>query len=149
MGSSRLLGGCVATALLAACAGAKPGQVATSNPADTLPGIGFKSVTEHVLHEDTKTSKCPVTLRFEAALQLTHLDGKLTYRWEHNDGSPGTTGELNIPDGAHRGTAEADALPDDWTDSKPGVLLMLTDRLHVLTPVDKLSPPMDVQVRCL
>jgi hypothetical protein len=149
MGSSRLLGGCVTIALLAACAGAKSGQVANANPADSLPGIGFKEVTERILHEDPKESKCPVTLRFEAVLLVSHMDGKMTYRWEHSDGSAGTTGETDIPGAAHAGTAEVKAVPDDWTDAKPGALLMLTDRLHLLSPVDKVSPPVDIQVRCL
>ena len=148
MGSSRLVGSCVTTALLAACGGVKSGQ-GPGAAAGAPQGVAFKAVTEHVLHEDTKESKCPVTLRFEAVLQLTHMDGKVTYRWEHSDGSAGTTGETDTPGAASAGTVEVKVIPDDWTDSKPGVLVMLTDRLHVLSPVDKVSPPVDVQVRCL
>ena len=148
MGSSRAVGSSVIAAILAGCGGAKPIQLAKVGPPDSLQALTFKQVSGQVKGADSAMPKCPVTPHFEGVLTVSHMQGMLQYRWERSTGVNGPTQEIAVPAAARTGSADITVKPDEWASSEKGVQLWLTNRVHVLSPIDKLSPPVDVQLKC-
>jgi hypothetical protein len=76
------------------------------------------------------------------------MNGQLRYVWERSTGKKSDTLVSDIPAGPRTDTVDITAKPDEWQSSERGVQIQVTNRLHVLSPVDKISPPIDVQLKC-
>jgi hypothetical protein len=142
---SVIIGGGIA-ALAAGCGGSKtPAQ--PPGPADPLQSVTFKEVTGMLRGADSAAPKCPVRPHFEATLLVSHMQGTLTYRWERAHGDS-TIRTIDIPAGAKSGMVELQLHPDEWSSSERGVQVTVTDRVHVLTPINRVSPAVDVEAKC-
>ena len=135
-------------ALLAACRGSRPGQAAANAPPDSARSLSFKVVSGRVLGADSTMPRCPVTPHFDAVVTVSHMQGTLQYRWERSTGVNGPTQEAAVPAAARNGAVDIAIKPDEWPSSVHGVQLSLTNRVHVLSPIDRLSPPVDVMAKC-
>jgi hypothetical protein len=96
----------------------------------------------------TESQKCPVTAHFDGVITLSKIGGTLRYRWERSTGANGPVQELAIPAGAHTAAVDVAAAPDEWPLNQPGQQLTLSNRIHVLAPVDAISPPVSVDAKC-
>ena len=148
MGSSRAVGTSVIAVALAACGGPKSTPPGMAGPPDSLRVLSFKEVSGRVIGADSAMPKCPVTPHFDAVMTVSHMEGTVQYRWERSTGVNGPTQEVAVPAAAKTGTADVAVKPDSWPSSEKGVQLSLTNRVHILSPVDKLSPPVTLQAKC-
>ena len=148
MGSSRVVGTSVIAVALAACGGPKSSQPGMAGPPDSLQALSFKEVSGRVIGADSAMPKCPVTPHFDAVMTVSHMQGTVQYRWERSTGVNGPTQEIAVPVAAKSGTADISVKPDEWPSAEKGVQLTLTSRLHVLSPIDRISPPVDLQAKC-
>jgi hypothetical protein len=131
-------------ALVAACGG-KP---AAAPPTDPASNIDVKTISGTVKNADTPRPTCPVIPHFDAVLTVTRLSGKLTYRWERSTGKFGDVKEITIPAAAATGSADVPVESFEWLQTERGVQLAPTAKLHVLTPIDRMSMPVDLSAKC-
>jgi len=101
-----------------------------------------------VTNANSTKPPCPVIPHFEAVVSFTHLGGKFTYRWERSTGDSSKIREATIPAGAASGTATFAVEPDEWLDKDRGVQQTFTDKVHVLTPLNRTSSPLALQGIC-
>jgi type IV pilus biogenesis protein CpaD/CtpE len=116
-------------------------------PPDTAHSIVFKEVKGKIDGINSKQA-CPVTAHFDATLTLSRIGGTLRYRWERSTGANGPVLELSIPAGAQLETVDLSVKPDEWPLNQPGQQLTVKDRIHVLAPVDALSPSLSLNAMC-
>jgi hypothetical protein len=134
--------------LAAACGArqsARPEQV--KSPPDTTRSVVFTTLNGGIKGL-TKEQKCPVTAHFDGVLTLSKIGGTLRYRWERSTGVNGPVQELPIPAAARTGPVDVAAKPDEWPLNQPGQQLTVSDRIHVLAPVDALSPSLSLNAMC-
>ena len=134
-------------ALAAAC-GKAPAKDAAVAPTDSLANVDFKMITATVKNVDKPKPTCPVIPHFEATLTVSHLSGELTYRWERSTGKNSDTKTITIPGGAAKGTVDLVIDPDEWLQTDRGVQLNPSDKVHVLSPIDRVSQPMAAPAIC-
>lgn len=147
MASFRMVGIAVLGGAAVACGGPKSGPPASVAP-DSLRSVSFKEVSGRVMGADSARPVCPVTPHFDAVIIVSHMQGKLQYRWERSTGVAAPTLDLEVPAAARTGDVDVTVKSDEWASSEPGKQLAVTNRLHVLAPVDKLSPPVDLMLKC-
>ena len=131
-------------ATLAACGGAKPAAA----PVDPAANVEFKTMTGGIKNAEAAKPLCPVIPHFEALLTVTNLTGKLTYRWERETGKFSDTKEIAIPAAAATGSADLTVDSFEWLQTDRGVQLAPTAKLHVLTPIDRVSMPVVLAAKC-
>jgi hypothetical protein len=148
MGSTRTAGTSVVAALLAACGGAKPTAPAATAAADSAKLLDFATMKNGVLNVSGNPPACPVIPHFDAVLVIAKMSGTVRYRWERSTGDTTRTFEAKIPADALTGEDTLVLKPDEWLDKDRGVQHTFTDQVHVLSPVDKVSPQMSVKAIC-
>lgn len=135
-------------ATLAACGGPRAAQPAVSVQVDSGAAVNFKSISAAVKNVDGAQPPCPVTPHFEAVLTVSKMSGTLRYRWERSTGVNGPVQELRMPLAARTNPIDVPVKADEWPVVDRGHQLTLTDRLHVLSPLNALSPPLSVDAKC-
>ena len=132
-----------AMAAVAACGGSpKPAGL------DPAAMLDFKMLTGNVKNVTDAKPICPVIPHFEAELLVSHLSGKLTYQWERSTGKSSETRSVDIPAAAATGPASITLPADEWLQNDRGVQLTPSDKVHVLTPIDRTSQPMVLSAIC-
>jgi len=137
-------------AVAAAC-GKSPSDKAAGATAITDTSqvvLDFKALTGAVKNADATKPVCPVIPHYEATLTVGHLTGQLTYRWERSTGKNSDTKTINIPAGAANGVVDLAIDGDEWLQTDRGVQLNPSDRVHVLSPLDRLSSPVTLAAIC-
>jgi hypothetical protein len=148
MGSIRTARTSVVAALLAACGGAKPTAPAATAAADSAKLLDFATMKNGVLNASGSRPPCPVIPHFDAVLVIARMSGTVRYRWERSTGDTTKTFEAKIPADASTGQDTLVLKSDEWLDKDRGVQHIFTDQVHVLSPVDKVSPQMSAQAIC-
>jgi hypothetical protein len=147
MGCTRV----VATSLITLTAACGPRQsappVQSAAPPDTAHSIAFKTINGGIKGL-TAEQRCPVTAHFDGVITLSKIGGTLRYRWERSTGMNGPVQELPIPAAARFAAVDVSAKSDEWPLNQPGQQLTVTDRIHVLSPVDAFSPPLSLNAMC-
>jgi hypothetical protein len=135
-------------ALTAGCGRRPPAPLEqTISPPDTAHSVSFTTLSGGI-KGITKDRKCPVTAHFDGAIHLSGISGTLRYRWERSTGVSGPVQELPIPAAAAGGAVDVAAKADEWPLSQRGQQMTVTDRIHVLAPVNALSIPLDLDAIC-
>jgi len=110
--------------------------------------VEFKEVNGGIRGVTTRHPLCPVTAHYDGVLQVTKLSGKLRYRWERSVGHYGPVEELTIPEGAMNGPVNVAVKKDEWPINDRGQQVTVSNRIHVLSPVNKTSPAIDLEAKC-
>ena len=132
------LAGALAVAL-AACGGSKAGDAATKTVLDSGSMLEVGSVSGAVKNVDSPKPTCPIIPHYDATLTATKLSGTVTYRWERSTGEFSKVREVTLPEAARTGTATMPLEADEWLHKVRGLQVTFTDKVHVLTPVDRVS----------
>lgn len=147
MRSSYMVVGALAMAV-AACGGPKAGDVATKAVMDSSSVLDFASVSGGVRNAEAVRPTCPIIPHYDAALTVTKMSGTVTYRWERSTGERSKDFELKLPEAARTGTATVPLEADEWLHRVRGLQTTFTDKVHVLTPVDRVSQAMPLAGIC-
>jgi len=146
MKSSYLVGG-FAVAVVA-CGGSKSGGVATKTVLDSGSMLEVGSVSGAVKNVDSPKPTCPIIPHYDATLTATKLSGTVTYRWERSTGEFSKVREVTLTEAARTGTATLPLEADEWLHKVRGLQVTFTDKVHVLTPVDRMSQAMPLDGIC-
>lgn len=147
MGPTRVAAAALVT--LAAACGPRQSTPRQPQPAppDTAHSVVFKTVSGSIKGLNAQR-RCPVTAHFDGLITLSKIGGTLRYRWERSTGVNGPVQELPIAGAARPGSVDIAVRPDEWPLNQPGQQLTVTDRIHVLSPVDAFSPPLSLNAMC-
>jgi hypothetical protein len=148
MKSSQLMGTAMVAAAMAACGGSPSGKAATTVSLDSGAALDFSSVNGEVRNTESKGPQCPIIPHYEAVLQVTKMSGTVTYRWERSTGDSSKVMEVKLPDAARTGTVNVPLIPDEWLHRVRGLQVTFTDKVHVLTPVDRVSQALPLAGIC-
>jgi len=136
-----------ALAVAAACSKGEPKLIPPHTPA-AGEAVRAKAISGGVTDADSITPPCPVRIRYEATLTLSHLSGKLQYQWVRSTGDKTPVLELDIPGGARNGDADVALQPDSWPLTKPDTQWSFNEYIHVLSPIDTRTFDVPVEAKC-
>ena len=142
-------------AVLAACGGshgATPTASSTGGSAGAPampPGatLEIASIMGAVRNID-KGSACPMVLHYDGSLLVTGYTGKVRYRWERSTGINSAEHTVNAKAPTGNDITPIQLESDEWILAKGDKGGTFTDRIHVLTPADKLGQPNALMAAC-
>ena len=110
--------------------------------------LDFASVTGGVKNAEATKPTCPIIPHYEATLTVTRMSGTITYRWERSNGDSSKVMEVKLPEAARTGSATIPLEADEWLHRVRGLQQTFTDKVHVLTPVDRVSEALPLAGIC-
>ncbi len=137
-----------AVLVLVACGGTKALEASNMTALDSGSVLDFATVTGGVRNAESTKPTCPIIPHYDAVLAVTKLSGTVTYRWERSTGEHSKVFEVKLPDSARTGMAKVPLESDEWLHRVRGLQVTFTDKVHVLTPVDRVSQVMPLDGIC-